>query len=325
MKTLNVGVIGVGVLGRHHARLYGECENANLIGVYDASPERAQEIADEFGTKAFSDINELAELTDALSVAVPTNLHFEVVTMLLEKGKHVLVEKPIASDIPEGNKLVALAEEKGLLLGVGHVERFNPVLECLKKAPGKPQFIEAQRLAGYPPPRPGMHPRGTEVSVVHDLMIHDIDIILSMVESPVSSVDAVGVSILSPTVDIANVRLQFENGCVANLTASRVSQDPLRKIRVFKKSAYLSLDYGNHSGEMAMLSPKGISREPVPVKSTNALKDELEDFCTSVIARINGDSVEPRVSGRAGLKALEVAERIMQSISEHNDLLEQSE
>jgi predicted dehydrogenase len=311
--SVKVGVIGVGVLGRHHARLYRECKGAELVGVYDQNAGAAQAVADEFGTRAFTEIAALAEMTDGLSVAVPTDRHFEVVQDLLNAGRHVLVEKPITSTVDEAEALVALAAEKKLILQVGHVERYSPVLECLDSVPGDVRFIEAHRLASYPPPRPGQLPRGTEVSVVLDLMIHDIDVVLALVKSRVTRVDAVGVPVLSPSEDIANARLVFENGCVVNITASRVSAEPMRRTRVFKSNAYLSLDYQEHKGEVAYRKDGQIIREPVPVRSTNALQDELQDFVNCVMdLRDHGGALEPRVTGHQGLEALRLAHQIME-------------
>lgn len=315
-KPVNVAVIGVGTLGRHHARLYKECGSACLVGIYDLDAARARTVAEEIGAAAFEQMNDLVDAVDAVSVAVPTDLHFEVVKRLLEQGKHVLVEKPITATVLQGEQLVELAERKQVLLGVGHVERYNPVLDCLDKAPGDPLFIEAHRLAAYPPPRPGLRPRGTEVSVVLDLMIHDIDVVLDLVRRPVTQIDAVGVPVLSDSEDIANARIVFENGCVANLTASRVSLEPLRKIRVFKSHAYLSLDYHQRTGEIAYRNDGAIVREPVPVLESNALKDQLEDFCRAVRDVMGGQAqARPRVTGHHGLDALRVADRILKSIA----------
>jgi predicted dehydrogenase len=218
MEKVKIGVVGVGALGKIHAKLYKDVAGAELVGVYDRSFAAAQAVAAELGVCAFATIEELAAVTDGLSVAVPTDLHHEVVMPLLAQGKHILVEKPIAQTVAQAEAMVAEAARRNVVLGVGHVERYNPVLECLDKTPGTPRFIEAHRLAPYPPPRPGMKPRGTEVSVVLDLMIHDLDVILYLVRSPVKQVDAVGVAILSDSEDIANVRILFENGCVANIT-----------------------------------------------------------------------------------------------------------
>lgn len=311
MDKVRVGVIGVGVLGRHHTRLYKECPEAELVGIYDVDPERARAIAEEFDTTVFPAMEGLLEAVDAASVAVPTQHHHRVVREMIARHKHILVEKPLAKTAAEARELVDAALHAGLVFGVGHVERFNPVLDSLREVPGAPRFIEAERLAPYPPPRPGQPPRGTEVSVVHDLMIHDIDVVLHLVDSPVNRIDAVGVAILSPTADIANARIAFENGCVANLTASRISYLGLRKIRVFKDTAYFSLDYQKQTGEIATLEGREVCRRPVPVREGNALHQELSDFCRCVQAhRQDSDDTTPRVSGEAGLRALELADEI---------------
>jgi predicted dehydrogenase len=321
-NTCNVGVIGVGALGRHHARLYQECPNATLVGLYDASTETANKVATEFETTAFATLENLLENVEAVSVAVPTDLHFDIVKELLQKDKHVLVEKPITADVDEAEELVAMAEARNLVLAVGHVERYNPVLASVDKVPGAPRFIEAHRLAAYPPSRPGMRPRGTEVSVILDLMIHDIDVILSLVQSQITEIRAVGVPILSNSYDIANARLEFENGCVANLTASRISASPMRRIRVFKSNVYLGLDYGNRQGEMAYINNGEVVREPVPVHETNPLKDELQDFCQSIVTRKNGEhEAAPKVCGVQGLAALRIALQISEVIETHSNSL----
>ncbi len=320
MSQVRVGVIGVGALGRHHVRLYQQCPSAHLVGIYDTSAERAAEVADEFDTTPFEQLETLVSSCDALNVAVPTDRHHPVVKDLLQKGKHVLVEKPIAPNVSAAEELVDLATRRDVVFGVGHVERYNPVLECIEKVPGEPRFLEAYRLAKYPPPREGSLPRGTEVSVVHDLMIHDVDILLSLVKQPVSRLEAVGVPVLSETIDIANARITFENGCVANLTASRVSSETLRKIRLFKSQAYLSLDYGAQQGEMAKVQDGSIRREKVPVDPRNALQEELEDFCTCILKKkMNNESAQPRVTGHAGLEALKVVDRITGQINEQRD------
>ncbi len=317
MDKIQVGVVGVGVLGNHHARLYGQCSEAELRGVYDSDQQRAAAVAAEYGTAAYSDIEALISDCDALSVAVPTDRHYDVVSYVLEQGRHVLVEKPIAGNVAEAEKLVALADQRDLIIGVGHVERFNPVLDCLYATPGEARFIEAHRLAPYPPPREDGLPRGTEVSVVHDLMIHDVDIILNLVQSELERVDAVGVPILSPADDIANARLVFRNGCVANMTASRASTERMRKIRVFKPNTYLSLDYQQHCGEIAYVDNHTIRREAVPVRERNALLEELQDFCRAVLDRSSDQSrTDPLVNGYAGLTALRTVEHIEQVIAD---------
>lgn len=316
MDKVKVGVIGTGALGRHHARLYKECDNTEVVGIYDANPENLKRVADELELPAFEDLDRLVESVEALSVAVPTDLHYDVVIELLRKGKHVLVEKPITPDVEQAEKLVAEAAKRNLILQVGHVERFNPMMSYLQKKADNPRFIEAHRLASYPPPRPGMLPRGTEVGVVMDLMIHDIDLILSLTNSEVTHVDATGIAVLSKTEDIANARIKFANGCVANLTASRVSPEYMRKVRVFQSDTYFSLDYHNHTGEMYVKGDKGIGREEVPVNKHNALLKQLEDFIGSIYSTKNGSPTAPQVTGENGLEALKVAAEITRQIQE---------
>jgi predicted dehydrogenase len=318
MSKIKVGVVGVGVLGRHHARLYQHIPAAELVGIYDIDLDHARRIAQEFSITAFDVLENLADRVDCMSVAVPTDLHFSVVSILLAAGKHVLVEKPISATLDEGRQLTALAHERRRILQVGHVERYNPIISYLEKKIDRPRFIEAHRLAPYPPPRPGLHPRGTEVGVVLDLMIHDIDIILSLVKSPITSIHSVGIPILSPTEDIANARINFANGCVANLTASRVSQEYLRKIRVFQSQAYLSLDYQEKTGEIISLKGKTLEREPLMIEDGNALRHELEDFIRCVGEALHlGTLPQPKVSAEHALQALEVADTIIRQIHEN--------
>lgn len=310
-NQVRVGVVGVGSLGWHHARLYGECPQAELIGVYDVNPDNAGEVAKRLGVTAFDDLHALADAVDALSVAVPTDLHAEIGTQLLQLGKHLLIEKPITKTVQEGRALLDLADRKGLVVQVGHVERFNPVIAYLEEQADDPRFIETLRLAPYPPPRPGMLPRGTEVGVIFDLMIHDIDLILTLVKSPVAKIDAIGIPVLSQTEDIANARIQFENGCVANLTASRVTPEPMRKIRVFQSNTYISLDYQKVAGEIVTKRGDHIHREAVPIHPHNALLKELEDFVACVHTRREAHrDVQPKVTGIHGLHALEIATQI---------------
>ena len=317
---IKVGVIGVGVLGRYHTNLYKKSENAELIGVYDAVPAAAKAIAEEFGTQAFGSIRELAEQCDALSVAVPATLHHEVAMELIFMKKHILMEKPIAAEVEEAREMVAAAEKENLVFAVGHVERFNPATDFLAENKNTPLFLEVHRLAKYPPPRPGMHRRGTEVSVVLDLMIHDLDLILSLVKSEVEQIDAFGAAVLSETEDIANVRLTFKNGSVANVTASRISPDPMRKVRVFYPDSYASMDYGSHGGKVLRTSPLGVVSETVELNEKNALGEELEDFLSAVSAAMqNGGKCvkQPKVSGKDGLNALELAVKITEAMQAH--------
>jgi predicted dehydrogenase len=308
-RSIRVGVVGVGSLGQHHARIYSQLEHVQLAGIYDADAARAAELAAKYGTTAFASLEELASAVEAASVAVPTHLHHAVAGTLIQQGVHVLIEKPIAGTTQEAEDLVRQAQQKGVIIQVGHVERFNPVLGFLEEHAPKPRFIEAHRLAPFPPPREGLHPRGTEVNVVLDLMIHDLEIILHVVGAPVKAVHAVGVPVLSGSEDIANVRLLFENGCVANVTASRISPERMRKIRVFTEDAYLSLDYQNQAGELFRKGPTGIAREEVPIEKGEPLLLELRSFADCVRRRDR-----PVVSGEHAAEALKLAVAITQKM-----------
>jgi len=309
---LRVGVFGVGSLGRHHARIYSAMTGVQLVGVFDTDGQRAAEVAERHGTRAFGDPEALAAAVQAASVVVPTDRHHESASLLMEKGVHVLVEKPIAASVAEAEAMVAMAEERGVMLQVGHVERFNPVMKFLEERLSTPRFIEAIRLAPYPEPRENGIPRGTEVSVVLDLMIHDLDIILHLVRSPVKSLHAVGVPVLSATEDISNARLIFENGCVANVTASRISQERMRKIRVFQSDAYVSLDYMNQTGQLCRRSGRSIEALDVPINKGEPLAAELASFVECV--RRRGD---PVVSGEHGYQALKLAVEICRQTREN--------
>ncbi|HMP91037.1 MAG TPA: Gfo/Idh/MocA family oxidoreductase [Kiritimatiellia bacterium] len=306
-KIILVGVAGVGSLGINHARIYSELPGCKLAGIYDTDTTRATEVASQYNTQACSSLDELINTVDAASIVVPTHLHFDVASQMIRAGKHLLVEKPITSTTSEAEELVRLAQEHNIVLQVGHIERFNPVMEYLEKAARNPKFIEAHRLAPFPPPREGMHPRGTEVNVVLDLMIHDIEVILHLVRSPVKEVRAVGVPVLSGSEDIANVRLEFENGCVANITASRISPERMRKIRVFVEDAYISLDYQKQAGEIFRKTEKGIEGEEVPIQKGEPLANELRSFVDC--AARHG---EPKVSGEHAAEALKLAAHITQ-------------
>ena len=311
VEKVKVGVVGVGSLGRHHARIYAGLPGAELVGVYDSNTERARKVAESFGTRAFAALSELASRIDAASVVVPTDVHRDGALELIEKGIHLLVEKPIAATTAEAEEMVAAAQRRGTILQVGHVERFNPVLGFLEDRAGQPRFIEAHRLAPYPPQREEGPPRGTEVSVVLDLMIHDLEVILHLVESEVTEIRAVGVPVLSSSEDIANVRLEFASGCVANVTASRISPEKMRKIRVFLEDAYISLDYGRQVGEMYHKKGGRIERVPVPIEKGEPLANELTSFVECVARR-----AEPVVSAEHAAEALRLAVRIMNSLRE---------
>ena len=311
-KRVRVGVFGVGSLGQWHARIYSEIPQAELVGVYDVDPRRAAEVAARYGTRTYADPDALAADIEAASVVVPTDRHSDVYRSLAGYGLHVLMEKPIAVTTDQAEAMVALARQKDLILQVGHVERFNPVMQFLEENLATPRFIEATRLAPYPPSRPDGPPRGTEVSVVLDLMIHDLEIILHLVRSPVKRINAAGVAVLSPTEDIANVRLAFENGCLANVTASRISREKQRKIRIFQEDTYVSLDYMNQAGVLCRKKDGQIAAEEVPIHKGEALAAELASF-VSCVARHN----EPIVTARHASEALRLAVEICRVMREN--------
>ncbi len=277
---------------------------AQLTAVYDTDTEGAKEVADRLGARAAKSLEEFATLVDAATVATPTPTHFPVAKGLLEQGKHLLVEKPITENTADARALSELAQANGCVLQVGHIERFNPAFGALEKLLTKPKFIEAHRLSPYPQ-------RSTEIGVVLDLMIHDLEIILHLVRSPLASIDAVGVPVLSRGEDIANARLRFEDGCVANVTASRISPEKMRKIRVFQADGYLSLDYQNQSGEIYRRGPGGILRENVEIEKDEPLRRELLSFVDCARA-----GSQPKVSGMQAAAALEVAIEITRLIAQ---------
>jgi predicted dehydrogenase len=303
MKKIRVGVVGVGHIGSNHARLYAEIPAADFTAIYDVDLARGNAIAKKYGAAATKSLEAFAGLVDAASVATPTGSHHEVARPLLQKGKHLLIEKPITENPQHATELAELAARYQLVLQVGHVERFNPVLSALEARLTHPRFIEAHRLSSYPN-------RSTDIGVVLDLMIHDLEIILHLVRSPVQSIDAVGVPVLSRGEDIANARIRFENGCVANVTSSRISPERMRKIRVFQEDAYLSLDYEKQSGEIYRREGGKITRDKVPIEREEPLKQQLVSFieCAST-------GRQPRVSGFQATAALELAVEITKRIS----------
>jgi predicted dehydrogenase len=306
MSKLRVGVVGVGHIGKNHARLYAQLQEAEFAALYDTDAGKATELAKEFGTTAAASLEDFAERVDAASVATPTSSHFEVARQLLERGKHLLIEKPIAEKTEHASELAGIASDRGLVLQVGHVERFNPVLGALEERLTHPRFIEAHRLSPYPN-------RSTDIGVVLDLMIHDLEIILHLVRSPVQTIDAVGVPVLSRGEDIANARIRFENGCIANITSSRISPERMRKIRVFQEDAYLSLDYQNQTGEIYRRSATGISRDEVEIERGEPLKRQLASF---VECAATGRA--PMVTGDQATAALALAVEITKRVT--NDL-----
>jgi predicted dehydrogenase len=336
--TLQVAVLGVGSLGKEHARIYAELAAAGQIrfaGVHDVSQSQAALIAEKYRVPVFATFEEALKAADAFSVVTPTPFHFELAKAILSAGKHVLVEKPMTDNAAHAAELVQLAQEKNAVLQVGHVERFNPVLKYLEKVATDPRFIETHRLSPYPM-------RSTEIGVVLDLMIHDLDVVLGFVHSPVASVDAVGIPVLSKTEDIANARLRFANGCVANMTVSRVSPERMRKIRVFSGGAepcHVSLDYKAQEGFIFRVAREGeqessflkkllsskdsaivsqfagrkLVREPVPIEKDEPLKLELADFIRCV-----QNQLTPKVSGAVAKRSLDLAFEITRQIEQAN-------
>jgi predicted dehydrogenase len=324
MSKIKVGVIGVGHFGKLHTKMFKSIENCELIGIYDSNTDQARSVSEELSVTTIQSLDELLIDVDAVSIAATTTAHFEIAKKCFDSGAHVFIEKPITATIREAEELVALSEEKNLNLQVGHIERFNPALVAMEKYIVDPKFIQTDRLAQF-------NPRGTDVAVVLDLMIHDIDIILSLVKSDVIDIQANGVAVVSDHLDIANARLQFENGAVANVTASRISQKKMRKMRLFQRDAYVALDFITGVAEAyRLLSPdteiiptqisfgeigigekrKKLVYEQPEQKEINALQYELELFVNSVV-----NKTKPVVSGIDGLRALKVAEMIMQKIN----------
>ena len=299
---LRVGVIGVGYLGAFHAEKYASMRDVALVAVVDVDAERAGAVATRCGTTAVSDYRALFGRVDGVSLAVPSPLHFPLAQDCLEHGIDVLVEKPLSTSVAEGRALVATAERSGRILQVGHLERFNPAIRALAGTITQPRFIECHRLAPFVE-------RGTDVDVILDLMIHDLDIILSLVNAEVEAVEAVGVPVLSETADIANARLRFRNGCIANITASRVALKRERKIRLFQADTYVSVDYGEKRVRVCRrLMADGhptITVDEQALGEGDALFDEIEHFVQAVRTR-----QRPLVDGRTALRALEVAELI---------------
>jgi predicted dehydrogenase len=310
LNKVRVAVIGAGVFGRHHLRVLSQSLNATLVGVVDADPERAAQAAAEHNCLTFATLGELKDNVEAAVVAVPTSLHAKVGCELLESGIDVLVEKPIAGNLDSARRLVDTAAEHERILQVGHLERFNPAVAALKKITSIPLFFEIHRLSLF-------SPRSLDVDVVLDLMIHDLDIVLDLAGAMPEEIRAAGISILSDKVDIANVRLAFPGGCIANLTASRVSTERVRKLRLFQPHQYISLDYQKQEAVAFTVGEnQQIGFQPLPAVKEEPLRLELEVFLSSVANRR-----KPPVSGEEGLRALEVALAILDKIREHTKLV----
>ncbi len=314
-QSLRVGVIGVGHLGRHHARIYDELPFVSLVGIVDTNLSTGATIGKEFGIPNFENLAALLPLVDAVSVAVPTSAHHSVVTTCLMHDCHVLVEKPITSHVWEGEDLVKLAKSRGKILHVGHIERFNPIVESVRPLVKKPGFIECHRLSPF-------QPRGTDVDVVRDLMIHDIDLLLSLGLGPIKEVEARGLPVFTAYPDIANVRILFESGCLANLTASRISTGRLRKIRIYQRDRYISVDFGVK--EAVINTRKGGDGDCIDVESQHIKKEggdsltrELDCFIQSIL----GSNLHQGVSGEEGVEALRVATQVVGLIQQQTPSL----
>lgn len=325
MQKIKIGVIGTGHLGKLHTKMFKQIEECELIGIYDANPEQSGIVAEELKVETFSSLESLLTQVEAVSIAATTSAHYDLAKKCFDSDIHVFIEKPITATIAEGEELVKISNEKKLNLQVGHIERFNPGLVSLEKYIDSPKFIQSDRLAQF-------NPRGTDVAVVLDLMIHDIDIILSLIKSNVKQIDASGVAVVSDHIDIANARIVFENGAVANVTASRISQKKMRKMRMFQKDTYIALDFVTGVSEIYRLltvesnintdsisfgeigvgsNKKKLIYEQPEQREINALEYELKLFVNSV-----AEKKKPVVSGEDGLQALKVAEIIIQKIEE---------
>jgi predicted dehydrogenase len=301
--SLRVGVAGAGAMGRNHARVFSLLEGAELVAIYDQDKKRAEEVAAEFGGQAVDSLDDFAAAVDAATVAVPTVAHRTVGCLLMEKGVHVLMEKPIADSLDDARALIETSKKYDKILQVGHIERFNPVMRELEDRLKEPRFIEAHRLSPFPN-------RSIDIGVVLDLMIHDLEIILHLVRSPIVSVDAVGVAVMTSREDIANARIRFENGCVANVTSSRISPERMRKIRVFQGDCYLSLDYQEQSAGMYRMDGGMIEKVEVNIEKDEPLKLELASFIECATA-----GAVPEVSGQQGAAALDLALEITNQIN----------
>lgn len=323
---LKIGVFGTGHLGKIHIQQWKEIEDVELVGFYDPNDEQAALTIAQYQVPRYSDMEQLMHSVDAVDIVAPTIAHFELAKACILNGKHLFIEKPLANTLDEARELVKLVEEANIKCQVGHVERYNPAFLSLGEQKIQPMFIEAHRLAQF-------NPRGTDVAVVLDLMIHDIDIILHLVKSNVRRVSASGVSVISETADIANARIEFDNGCVANLTASRISLKKMRKMRIFQRDAYIGIDFLDKKTEVIILkepdSAKGMMDFPVDigqgetkiisvqmpeVKNTNAIKMELFEFKESILT-----GKPTRVSVQDGLLAMEVAHEIIKKMGQHNE------
>jgi len=306
MRKINIALIGCGFLGQRHLKtLYGLKNKANVVAICDSNLEHAKALGRQYNVPVFQNYREIPHPIDAVSVCTPTVTHHAIASYFLNKGIHAFVEKPITYSLQEADELIRLAEQNNLKLQIGHVERFNSAFTTIEPIAQNPLFIECHRLNLFPN-------RSLDIGVVMDLMIHDIDIILGLVKSPLKDIQAVGINVLTDKEDIANARLTFANGCVCNVTASRVSPEVTRKIRLFTKNAYISLDYAKQEASIYSKDERGIHKRNIPIEKEEPLKKELEDFLDCV-----REDRRPKVSGQEGREALKVALEITQKISEH--------
>jgi len=305
--ALRIAVVGVGHLGQHHARLLASMDGVQLVGIVDTKPGRAGEIASKLGVPSFTHLGELPlDGLDAVTIAVPTVSHLDVALPLIDAGVSVLVEKPLSSSLDDADKMIESAARRGVVLAAGHTERFNPAVVAALPLVSNPRFIEVHRLGTFPE-------RSLDIDVIFDLMIHDLDLLLTSVKSEVVSIEAIGVNVLTPKTDIANVRLRFASGCIANMTASRISRDKIRKVRFFQPASYLSIDYAAQEAEIYRLVAQNgrpqIEGGKLDVKRDEPLRVELADFVEAV-----RDRREPGVSGRAGRDALALATKVAEAM-----------
>lgn len=334
MEKVKVGILGVGHLGTLHARLYKEIDSAEVIGIYDINSEKSKKIGEELSLPVFEDVEELLKNVDAVNIVTPTPDHFQSAQKALNSNCHIFIEKPITESIEQAEKIISLAKEKNKILQVGHIERFNSALLSLDDVKLNPIFIESHRLASF-------NPRGTDVAVILDLMIHDLDLILTLVKSKPVKIDASGVGVISKHIDIANARIQFDNGCVANVTASRISAKKMRKMRIFQQDAYISLDFTEGFSEIYYIPAKDqatfkdgtlafslgeintgeqkreIKYNKLQRKDINPLKYELQTFVDAIHT-----GIKPSVSGEEGMEALKLAKDVMKKIDEHTNYVE---
>jgi len=302
MEKLKIGVIGAGRLGTFHTKVYSRLDNVKLVGICDCNLARAIEIGKKYHTASYSDYEDLFDKIEAVSIAVPTSLHYNIAKEFLKHGIHVLIEKPITKTLSEADELIEIAKEKKLIIQVGHIERFNSAVLAIEPYLKKPKFIECQRLGPF-------HKRVDDVGVVLDLMIHDIDIVLGLMKQDVVKIEAVGLSTISNYEDVANVRLTFEDGTIADITASRVTKDIVRKMRIFQEDSYLSLDYLSQETAIFRKTGERIEKEKIKIRKKNPLKKELKSFVNCV-----RNNKQPIVSGVEGRRALQVALEIVEKI-----------